>query len=125
MILIDTSVWVEVSRKGGDAALKDEVGGLLEVGGTAMAWPVWVELHQGAKGKREEDDLRGWRELSTWLDFDDECWMAAGEIGRGCLRAGVNVPFGDVLVFACSLRHGVEVLECDRHFAMIRKAVGP
>jgi hypothetical protein len=37
----------------------------------------------------------------------------------------VNVPFGDVLVFACATRHGVELLERDRHFAMIRKAVKP
>jgi uncharacterized membrane protein YedE/YeeE len=27
------------------------------------------------------------------------------------LRAGVNVPFGDVLVFACATRHGVALLE--------------
>lgn len=124
MILIDSSVWVAVSRKGGDEALKKQVGGLLEVGGTAMTWPVWVELRQGAKGRREEENLRGWRELSLWLDFDDECWMAAAEVGRSCLRAGVNVPFGDVLVFACARRHGVELLERDHHFAMIRKAVG-
>ena len=124
MILIDSSVWVEVSRKGGDLALKDKVGGLLEGGSSAMAWPVWVELHQGAKGKREEDNLRGWRELSVWLDFDDECWMAAAEIGRRCLRAGVNVPLGDILIFACARRHGAELLERDRHFAMIRKAIG-
>lgn len=123
MILIDSSVWVEVSRKGGDETLKKEVGDLLEGGDCAMAWPVWLELHQGARGRREEENLRGWRELSAWLDFDDECWMTAAEIGRGCLRAGVNVPSGDILIFACARRHGAELLERDRHFAMIRKAI--
>lgn len=121
MILIDSSVWVAVSRKGGDEALKKEVGDLLEHGTTAMAWPIWVELYQGAKGRREEENLQGWRELSQWLEFDNDCWMAAAEIGRCCLRAGVNVPFSDVLIFACARRHGVELLERDRHFAMIRK----
>ncbi|MES2474826.1 MAG: PIN domain-containing protein [Verrucomicrobiota bacterium] len=123
-VLIDSSVWVAVSRKGGDARLKDEVGSLLETGRAAMSWPVWVELHQGAKGRREEESLKGWRDLSVWLAFDDACWRQAALTARSCLRAGINVPFGDVLVHACAARHGVELLECDRHFAMIRTALG-
>lgn len=122
-ILIDSSVWVEVSRKSGDESLKAELAALLRAGRTAMAWPVWVELHQGAKGQREEENLQGWREVSHWLEFDDACWVEAAKTARACLRAGINVPFGDVLVFACATRHGVELLERDRHFAMIRKAV--
>jgi predicted nucleic acid-binding protein len=124
-ILIDSSVWVEVSRKSGDEGLKAELAALLRAGRTAMTWPVWVELHQGAKGKREEENLKGWREVSHWLDFDDACWAEAAKTARACLQAGIKVPFGDVLVFGCAARHGVELLERDRHFAMIRKAVTP
>lgn len=123
VILIDSSVWVEVSRKNGDEALKDEVAALLRAGRTAMTWPIWVELHQGAKGRREEESLKGWREVSHWLAFDDACWIKASATARACLRAGVNVPLGDVLVHACATRHGVELLERDRHFTMIRKAM--
>jgi predicted nucleic acid-binding protein len=122
-LLIDSSVWVEVSRKGGDESLKAELAELLRAGRTAMTWPVWVELHQGAKGKRDEENLKGWREVSHWLEFDDDCWVEAAKTARACLRSGVNVPFGDVLVFACARRHGVELLERDRHFAMIAKAM--
>lgn len=122
-VLIDSSVWVEVSRKGGDESLRDKVGALLQTGRAAMTWPVWVELHQGAKGRREEENLSGWREVSRWLEFDDACWSRAAVTARACQRAGLNVPFGDVLVHACAARYGVELLEKDRHFAMIRKAV--
>jgi predicted nucleic acid-binding protein len=125
VILIDSSVWVEVSRKSGDESLKAELAELLRSGRTAMTWPVWVELHLGAKGKRDEENLKGWREVSDWLEFDDACWVEAAKTARACLRSGVNVPFGDVLVFACATRHGVELLERDRHFEMIRKAVKP
>jgi predicted nucleic acid-binding protein len=124
-VLIDTSVWVEVSRKTGDESLRAELAALLRGGHTAMTWPVWLELHQGARGRREEENLKGWRKESRWLEFDDACWAEAAVIARICLRSGVNVPFGDVLVFACATRHGVELLERDRHFAMIRKAVKP
>lgn len=123
-ILIDSSVWVEVSRKGGDESLKAELAELLRAGRTAMTWPVWVELHQGARGKRDEENLKGWREVSHWLEFDEACWVEAAKTARACLRAGVNVPFGDVLVFACAARHGAGLFERDRHFAMIAEVMG-
>lgn len=125
VLLIDSSVWIEVSRKGGDEALKQEVASLLGAGLSAMTWPVWVELFQGAKGRREEENLSGWRQMSRWLEFDDACWKQAAATARACLRAGANVPFGDILVFACARRHSVELLERDRHFDMIRRAVDP
>ncbi len=123
IFLIDTSVWVEVSRKDGNEQLKAEVAELLQAGRTAMTWPVWLELHQGAKGRRDEENLKGWREVSHWLAFDDACWAEAATTARTCHRSGVNVPFGDVLVSACARRHRVELLEQDRHFAMIDHAI--
>lgn len=122
-VLIDSSVWVEVSREAGDQALKLEVGALIRDGRAAMTWPVWVEMHKGAKGRREEGNLRGWREVSTWLAFDDACWTETARTARACQRTGVNVPFGDIMIFACAVRYGVELREQDSHFAMIRRAM--
>jgi hypothetical protein len=48
LVLIDSSVWVEVSRKDGNEALKEEVAGLLRTSRTAMTWPVW-ERKAGAR----------------------------------------------------------------------------
>ena len=123
VILIDSSVWVEVSRKTGDESLKQELATMLRDGRTAMTWPVWMELYQGAKGKREEENLKGWRDVSHWLEFDEACWKEAAKTARACFRAGINVPFGDVLVFASATRHEVELLERDRHFGRIAKVM--
>ena len=123
VILIDSSVWVAVSR-GGDATLTQEVANLLSARRAAMTWPIWVELYQGAKGQREQQALTEWREVCLWLEFDDACWTEAAVIARTCLRAGVNVPFGDVLIHACASCHGVQLLQRDRHFTMIREAMG-
>ena len=84
-----------------------------------MTSPVWVELYQGVRGKREEGELSDLRSLCEWLEFDEACWQGAAESGRVCLRAGIKVPFGDLLVHACAERYGVRLLERDRHFAMI------
>ena len=124
VVLIDSSAWVEVSRRGGDEVLRTEVEALLVNRQAAMAAPVWVELYQGAKGKREEEQLNHWRTLSLWLDFDSGCWQQAATNARACLRSGVNVPFGDLLVHACAIRHQVKLLERDRHFSMIDTALG-
>ena len=88
-----------------------------------MTEPVWLELYQGIRGKREEARLAESRRACIWLEFDAACWTEAASCARTCIRAGVNVPFGDILVHACATRHGLELLERDRHFAMIRKAM--
>lgn len=123
VVLVDSSAWVEASRAGGDALTTAKVEALVQAGRSAMTEPVWLELFKGAKGRREETQLAHWRMLSVWLEFDSSCWQEAAGTARICLRSGVNVPFGDVLVFACARRHRVELLEFDRHFAMIAGVV--
>jgi predicted nucleic acid-binding protein len=124
-VLVDSSVWIAATRLGGDPQAAAELGELLLSGRAAMTEPVWIELFQGIKGKREEARLAESKKACTWLAFDEACWTEAAATARACLRTGVNVPLGDVLVFACAKRHGVELMERDRHFTMIRKAVKP
>lgn len=118
-VLIDSSAWISVARAGGEGPLRDEVSRLLELGKLALTGPVWTELYQGIRGKREETELQRLRDSCEWLDFDTLCWEMAARNGRACLRAGVNVPFGDLLVHACSRRYRVKLLHCDKHFEMI------
>ncbi len=122
-VLIDSSVWIAATRQGGDPEVAADLEGLLLTGRAAMTAPVWMELYQGIRGNREEARLAESRRACIWLEFDAACWMEAASCARTCVRAGVNVPFGDILVQACASRHGVELLERDRHFAMIRKAM--
>lgn len=121
--LVDSSAWVEAGRPGGDPKIVARLANMVSSGHAAMTEPVWMELYQGIRGKREEARLEMTRSLCVWLEFDAECWHEAARIARICLRSGVNVPFGDVLVFACATRHGVELLERDRHFGMIAEAM--
>jgi predicted nucleic acid-binding protein len=123
LVLVDSSAWVEVLRNGGNPGMIARVEGLISSGFAAMTEPVWMELYQGIRNKREEARLEMTRSLCVWLEFDAACWQEAARTARTCLRSGVNVPFGDVLVHACACRHGVELLEKDRHFAMITTAL--
>jgi predicted nucleic acid-binding protein len=124
LVLIDTSAWIDVLRDGGDAAVRGAVTSALSENRAAMAAPVWVELYGGVRGKKELEQLAALRRLCHWLDIDDECWNRAAETARACREKGVTVPLGDVLVFGCAQRHGIGILEKDKHFVMIAKAVG-
>lgn len=123
LVPVDSSAWIEAERSGGDPGIASRLEALIHAGLAAMTGPVWTELFQGIRGKREEARLEVTRSLCVRLEFDAACWQQAAGSARSCPRAGVNVPFGDVLVDACARRHAVELLERDRHFAMIAKAV--
>lgn len=124
-VLIDSSMWVAAARQGGDPKAATRLKELMFAGRAAMTEPVWVELYQGIRGKKEEEALAEAKRVTVWLDFDAACWTEAANVARACIRSGVNVPLGDILVYACATRHGAELLECDRHFAMIRQAANP
>ena len=124
-VLIDSSVWVAATRQGGDPKAGARLEELIFAGRAAMTEPVWAELYQGIRGKKEEAALAEAKRVCVWLDFDASCWTHAANVARACTRSGVNVPLSDVLIYACATRHGVELLECDRHFAMIRQAAHP
>ena len=121
--LIDASAWIEVMRGTASSALKEKVTRSLESGTAAMSEPVWLELTRGVKGKKESERLLSLRRLCAWLAFTDACWDKANLIARSCTRSGVNVPLGDILVAACSRTHSVALIENDRHFAMIDRAM--
>lgn len=124
LLLVDSSVWVEVTRGKSPPAkvLQNQVSSLLAEGIAAMTAPVWLELYQGIKGKREEADLATLRDLCVWLDFDHACWEQAAKEARLCLRKGINVPKSDLLVHACASRHQAKILHRDHHFDLIEKA---
>jgi predicted nucleic acid-binding protein len=121
-VLVDSSAWVEVLRNRAAPALRQSVEAALHEGRAALTAPVWVELYRGVRGKRELQQLDSLRKLCQWLDFDDDCWQLAAKTARQCREGGATVPLGDVLVFACARRHGVEIIEHDAHFAQIAKA---
>jgi predicted nucleic acid-binding protein len=121
--LIDASAWIEVMRGTASDTLKKQVTLSLESGAAAMSEPVWLELSRGIKGKKESERLQSLRQLCAWLPFTDACWERAHLIAGKCTRSGVNVPLGDILVAACARTHSVELIEHDRHFAMIDRAM--
>ena len=120
MVLVDTSVWVEVFRKPSRLALED----IVDFDDVVTCLPVIQEVIQGF---RDEQAFARAREAMHALPivespmpasvFDD----AAG-LYRSARRAGLTVRSGvDCLSAACALRHGLELLHHDRDYDALAK----
>ncbi len=115
MVLVDTSVWIEVFRRGTSIRLDD----LVDFNDVVTCLPVVQEVLQGF------DDERAYRvardamiELPllespmTFAVFEEA--VALYRRGR---RAGLTIRSGvDCLIAACALRNDTEVLHKDRDF---------
>jgi hypothetical protein len=118
VILVDTSVWIEVFRR--DQPLDLEAVAHLDEVVTCL--PVIQEVLQGF---RDESAFRVAREAMLALPcvespLSQEVVLEAVALYRTARRAGRTVRASvDCLVAACALRNDLEVLHRDRDYAVL------
>lgn len=117
MVLPDTSVWVEFSRRGagGRAA---RLGGLLDGGEVATCGPVAAELLAGARGEVAE---RMWETLSSlpWAEIDTASWREVGTVSARLRGAGQTLPLTDLVIAVAAARDGHRLWSFDSDFERI------
>jgi predicted nucleic acid-binding protein len=115
VVLVDTSVWIEVFRK--DVAFDFEA--VVPFDDVVTCLPVIQEVLQGIGGERE---FRIARDAMTSLPIVEaplrsEVFEEAVALYRAARRSGRTVRSGiDCLIAACALRHDLTVLHHDRDF---------
>lgn len=120
MVLVDTSVWVEVFRRPRRLTL-DSVADVDEV---VTCLPVLQEVLQGF---RDESAFRVAREAMLAFPIVEsplrqEVVEEAVLLYRAARRAGFTVRSGvDCLIAACAVRHGLTVAHHDRDFDAIAR----
>lgn len=118
MLLVDTSVWIEVFRKPSRLQLQS-VADLDEI---VTCLPVIQEVLQGFL---EERAFRLAREAMFAFPVVEsplrsEVFEEAAQLYRSARRAGVTIRSGvDCLIAACAIRHGITVLHHDRDFSLL------
>lgn len=120
MVLVDTSVWIEVFRKPAGVRLEDYV----DFDEVVTCLPVVQEVLQGFD---READFRLARDAMWALPIVESPLHGpvieeAIDLYRRARRAGLTVRSGtDCLIAACARRHGLSVLHADRDFANLAK----
>ncbi|MGH0032815.1 MAG: type II toxin-antitoxin system VapC family toxin [Myxococcota bacterium] len=118
MILIDTSVWIEVFR----ARRPLDLEAIIDFDDTTTCLPVIQEVLQGF---RDEAAYRRARESMLSLPIVEsplaqDVFVQAVDLYRSARRAGVTVRSSvDCLIAACAIRHDLEVLHRDRDYAAL------
>ncbi len=115
MILVDTSVWVELFRRAGDFDLESVV----DTDEIVTCLPVIQEVLQGF------DDQRAYRLAHEAMfafpvvesPLSAEVYELAVDLYRSARRAGLTIRSGsDCLIGACALRNSLAVLHRDRDY---------
>ena len=120
MVLVDTSVWIEVFRRPAGLSLP-AVADLEEV---VTCLPVVQEVLQGF---RDEAAFRTAREAMLALPIVEsplrqEVYEEAVELFRAARRAGLTVRSSvDCLVATCALRNGLTVLHHNRDYSVLSR----
>ena len=118
MILVDTSVWIEVFR----ARRPLDLEALLDFDDVVTCLPVIQEVLQGFPHERA---YRQARDAMFSLPIVEaplaaEVFSEAVELYRSARRSGLTVRSSvDCLVAACAIRHDLEVLHRDRDYTAI------
>ncbi len=120
MVLVDTSVWIELFRK--KAPLRLET--FVDLEDVVTCLPVIQEVLQGF---RDESAFRAAREAMLAFPVLEAplslpIFEGAIRLYRSARRSGLTVRSGvDCLIAACALNNGVEVLHRDRDFDVLSR----
>jgi predicted nucleic acid-binding protein len=118
VILVDTSVWVEVFRRSGRVHIES----VIDLEEVVTCLPVAQEVLQGFPDEHAfrvaRDAMLAFPMVESPLRaavFDD-----AVRLYRVARRAGLTIRSGvDCLIAACAIRNGLEVLHHDRDFDLL------
>jgi len=117
VVLPDTSVWVDFSRRGakGEASA---MRSLLDRGEVATCGPVAAELLSGAGGSVAD---QMWATLSSlpWAELTSAAWREVGEVGHRLRQAGQTLPLTDLTIAVAAARAGHLLWSLDSDFERI------
>lgn len=115
VVLVDTSVWIEVFRKPSRVQLESVV----DFDDIVTCLPIVQEVLQGSDA---DPPFTLAREAMLALPIVEspltvDVYDRAIDLYRSGRRLGLTIRAGvDCLIAACALRHQLEVLHCDRDF---------
>ena len=120
MVLVDTSVWIEVFRKSTGVQLDS----LVDFDEIVTCLPVIQEVLQGFNSEpafvHARESMLALPHVESPLR--DETYLEAVAVYRTARRAGFTIRSGvDCLIAVCAIRHQLEVLHCDRDYSAIAK----
>lgn len=121
--IIDTSAWIEASRRGASEKLIGLVNEILPLGICSVSSVSAFELLRVAKSSAEFKRLKRELEALSIRLVDSECWELGYQISFELGRKGITIPMADVLIACQAYQNGSILLHHDKHFNLIKKVL--
>jgi hypothetical protein len=121
MVLVDTSVWVDVFRDE-SGARRDRLVGALEGESVVLTRFHQLEMLQGCRDEKEWSVLSEYLEDQEYLDLPEGSWEEAARIFFDLRRLGrsVHSPI-DCCIAQVAIHHDVLLLHRDKDFETIAR----
>lgn len=119
--MVDSSAWVHALRRNGDLAIRARVQKLLADRTAAWCEMVRLELWSGVRNDPERTALTKLDNTLPRIPIDQNIWNTAAVYASKARAAGVTVPSGDLLIFACATAYGLAIEHADRHYDLLEK----
>ncbi len=123
MVLVDSSVWIEASRRDGGLEYKVGLEGLLEAAEAMFCGPVKLEFLGGARAQ-DRKRMSSYFECIPYRGMNDEAWEFAKDCAWRLRDKGFSLPWNDVLIGSLSLTWVCRVYAKDKHFDILRDVLG-
>ncbi|HAY99584.1 MAG: PIN domain-containing protein [Puniceicoccaceae bacterium] len=123
MVLVDTSVWIEASRRDGDLAHKVGLENLLDAYEAAWCSPVKLEFMGGSR-KEDRKKLAFWFDCIPYRLAEERHWELAKSNAWKLRDKGHTLPWNDLLIASMAMDLNMRVYAKDKHFELMAELIG-
>jgi predicted nucleic acid-binding protein len=123
MVIVDSSVWIEASRRNGDLGVKVALENLLDAYEVILCGPVRLEVLGGAR-QNERQKLSYWFNCLPYRAIQDGHWELAIRNAWTLRDAGLTLPWNDILIATLALDWDMPVYAQDTHFEALSAQLG-
>lgn len=123
MVLVDTSVWIEASRRDGELAYKVGLENLLDAYEACWCSPVKLEFMGGAR-KEDRNKLAFWFDCIPFRATEEAHWELAKSNAWRLRDRGHALPWNDILIASMALDLKMRVYAKDKHFELMSAVLG-
>lgn len=122
MVLVDSSVWIELFRRNGDLLTSLALENLIEEMQATLCGFIKLEVLGGARGV-ERVTIANLFTLIPYLPQTESFWDEAVKFQWLARQKGITVPWSDALLATLARKNNCRVYAKDKHFEALA-AVG-
>lgn len=119
-VLIDTSVWIEYFKDGGNQ-FAEKVDEVLTFSDVYVPKIVIAELIQGAKSEKEVSVIEEFIGAFNIVDQTEDTWMKAGRLSFSMKRKGITVSIIDCYIAVIANENNCKIFSLEGHFKSIKR----